>query len=100
MEYTPLNNNLKLLFIEENNYKQGKLLAVLLAFEFYGVDGVAYISINKLDNHQASYGMYEIDGDIMDSFSAALESNWSTIVPLVKTFVKEWESENEEYLID
>jgi hypothetical protein len=52
-----LTKNLQLTSIDENNVQGDKLLAVACYFTFFGEEGVAYISTNKLDGDYPSYGM-------------------------------------------
>jgi hypothetical protein len=95
-----LSKNLKLTHIDVNNCKNGKLIAVVCYFTFFGEHGEAYILVDKLDGDYASYGMTEIYNELSDSFNEQLEDedNWTKIVSAVKDYIKEWETENEGYI--
>lgn len=91
-----LTKNLQLTSIYENNVQCDKLLAVVCYFTFFGEEGIAYISTNKLDGDYPSYAMTEISSELCDSFNDLLEDddNWQKIVVKVKEYIKEWELEN------
>jgi hypothetical protein len=91
-----LTKNLQLTSIDENNFQGDKLLAVVCYFTFFGEEGIAYISTNKLDGDYPSYGMTEISSELSDSFNDLLEDddNWQKIVAKVKEYIKEWELQN------
>jgi hypothetical protein len=93
-----LSKNLKLTHIDENNYQNGKLIAVVCYFTFFGEDGEAYIVADKLDGDYPSYAMTKISSELSDSFNDLLEDddNWQKIVAKVKEYIKEWELENAE----
>lgn len=91
-----LTKNLELTSIGENNVQGDKLLAVVCYFTFFGEEGIAYISTNKLDGDYPSYGMTEISSELSNSFNDLLEDydNWQKIVAKVKEYIKEWELQN------
>ena len=91
-----LTKNLQLTSIDENNVQDDKLLAVVCYFTFFGEEGIAYISTNKLDGDYPSYCMTEISSELSDSFNDLLEDdeNWQKIVAKVKEYIKKWELEN------
>jgi hypothetical protein len=91
-----LTKNLQLTSIDENNFQGDKLLAVVCYFTFFGEEGIAYISTNKLDGDYPYYGMTEISSELSDSFNDLLEDddNWQKIVAKVKEYIKEWELQN------
>ena len=91
-----LSKNLKLTSVQENNYRNGKLLAVVCYFTFFDEEGVAYIGIDKLDNEHPSFGITEIASELSDSFNKLIEDNWDKIVVKCKEYLKEWELENAE----
>jgi len=93
-----LSKNLKLTHIDENNWKDGKLIAVVLYFTFFGEDGIAYVVIDKLDGEYPSYAMTEMCSELSDSFNEQIENedNWNKIVLAIKEYVKEWYVENAE----
>jgi hypothetical protein len=93
-----LSKNLKLTHIDENNWKDGKLIAVVLYFTFFGEDGTSYVVIDKLDGEYPSYATIEICSELSDSFNEQIENedNWNKIVLAIKEFEKEWYVENEE----
>ncbi len=91
-----LSKNLKLTYITENNWRDGKLIAVQCYFTFFGEHGEAFIVIDKLDGEFPSYAMTEICSELSDSFNDLLEDddNWEKIVNEVKKYVKQWELKN------
>jgi|GEM_PF-5307118 len=90
IELTP---KLTLNYIEENNVQDDKLIAVCCFFSFYGEEGTAYLTIEKLESECASFAMVESCGDLHDSFNDQLEENWKGIVKAVKTYYEEWKKE-------
>lgn len=93
-----LSKNLKLTHIDENNWKDGRLIAVELYFNFFGEDGIAYVAIDKLDVEYPNYAMTEISSELSDSFNDQIEKqdNWIKIVSVVNEYVKMWYIENDE----
>ena len=93
-----LSKNLKLTHVDENNFRDGKLIAVVCYFEFFDEEGLAYVSTSKLDEAYPSYGMTEICSELAESFNDLLEDedNWNKIVLAIKEYVKERELENAE----
>lgn len=93
-----LSKNLKLTAISENNWKGGKLIAVVCYFTFFDKEGEAFIVLDKLEGDYPSYAMTEISSELSDSFNDILEEegNWKKIVLEVKKYIKEWELENAE----
>lgn len=89
-----LSKNLKLISVQENNYQNGKLLAVVCYFTFFDEEGVAYIGTDKLDNEHPSFGMTEIASELSDSFNELIEDNWYKIASKCKEYVEEWKLEN------
>lgn len=87
-----LSKNLKLTFIEENNWNEKELITVVCYFTFFGNLGKAYIMIKKIGAPSASYAMTEISSELSDSFSEQLEDedNWKKIVTEVKKYVSKW----------
>lgn len=100
MKNLNLTENLILTSIEENNFKAGKLIAVTCYFQFYGKQGIAYVVIDKLNSEYPRYGMIEITSELSDSFNSLLEDeeNWKKIVRRIKSFKKEWDSQNKELM--
>ena len=90
IELTP---KLTLNYIEENNVQDDNLIAVCCFFSFYGEDGTAYLTMDKLDSEWASFAMVESNGDLHDSFNDQLEENWEGIVKSVKAYHEEWKKE-------
>ena len=91
-----LTKKLQLTSIDENNFQGDKLLAVVCYFTFFGEEGTAYISTNKLDNGYPSFGMTEMSSELSDSFNELIEDNWDKIVEKVKEYITEWELDNAE----
>lgn len=87
--------NFKLLNIEENNWEDNKLKAVVLFFSFFEEIGEVYIATDNIDSEYANYAMTEISSELADSFNTQLhnEGSWNKIVPKVKEFIKKWEEE-------
>lgn len=87
--------NFKLLNIEENNWEDNKLKAVVLFFSFFGEIGEVFIATDNIDSEYPNYSMTEISSELADSFNTQLddEGNWHKIVPKVKEFIKKWEEE-------
>jgi len=89
-----LSKNLKLVNIDENSVMDGKLSGVVLGFDFFDEDGIAFISIDNLENDYPSYAMTEIVSELADSFNELLEENWEAIVAKVKEFKAQWDTLN------
>ena len=91
-----LSPNLRLIYIDENNYQNGELISVVCYFNFFGQEGEVYISLDKLVGEYPSYGMTEISSELSDSFNDILDNydNWKKITEEVRKFVKLWTSEN------
>lgn len=90
-----LTKNLALTSINENNVQFDKLLAVECYFTFFGEEGVAFISTDRLDGNFPSYGMTEMLTELADSFNELLRDDeiWKKIVAKVKEYIKAWELE-------
>jgi len=97
METIELTPKLTLNYIEENNVQDDKLIAVCCFFSFYGEEGTAYLTIDKLDSEWASFEMVESCSDLHESFEEQLEENWEGIVKAVKTYYEEWKKEMAEW---
>lgn len=93
-----LSKNLLLNYIEENNYQNGKLIAVTCYFSFFNEPGVAYVVVDKLSKDHPSYGMIEIDSELSDSFENQLEDedNWENISSAINEYIVIWNQQNEE----
>jgi hypothetical protein len=94
---TELTPNLKLIHIEENNVQDNELIAVCIFFSFYGEEGTAYLTIDKLDSKWSSFALVESCSDLHESFNEQLEKNWEGIVKAVKSYHEEWKTEMAEF---
>lgn len=97
MKHLQLSKNLKLISVQENNYRDGKLLAVVCYFTFFDEEGAAYVSTDKLESKYASYGITEMCSELSDSFTDLLDENWDKVAKHIKKFVKEWDKQQKEY---
>lgn len=91
-----LSKNLKLTCIQENNWENGNLIAVICYFDFFGEEGVAYVVVDKIDSEYASYTMTEMTAELSESFNELLddENNWKKIGIEVKKYIDHWNLEN------
>jgi phosphatidylserine/phosphatidylglycerophosphate/cardiolipin synthase-like enzyme len=99
-----LSENLTLESVSENNWKDGKLIAVVCYFRFFGSQGEASIFIDELENDRPSYFSISIVKELSDNFKdlkelsdnfknlLQKEENWKKIILEVKKYTKEWES--------
>lgn len=97
METIELTPKLKLNYIDENNVQDNELIAVCCFFSFYGEEGTAYLTIDKLDSEWASFAMVESCSDLHESFEEQLEENWEGIVKAVKAYHENWKKEMAEF---
>jgi hypothetical protein len=95
LDLTP---NLKLAYIDENNCRDSKLIAVELQFVFFGCDAEAYLTVDSLDDERPSFGMTSSPSELHESFTSLIDENWSKIVPEVRKYVAQWYAYFEEEL--
>lgn len=76
-----LTKNLILTFIEGSKYSGNERLEVACYFEFFGEEGVAYISTENLNKESASYKLTKISYVLADSFNSLIrtDENWMKI---------------------
>lgn len=90
-----LSKNLNLTSIQENNWKDGKLISVVCFFDFFGEEGEAFVVVDKLESDYPSYAMTEISSELSESFEDLLEDEetWKKIVIEIKKYVANWEKQ-------
>lgn len=87
-----LTKNLLLTFIGGSKYSGNKILTVACYFEFFGEEGVAYISTENLNKESASYKLTEISYELADSFNSLIkdDKNWQKISGEAKRLLEKW----------